>query len=96
MAININIKLYIKGIPTQIYVNSDNQWYLDFDFNRALEEETVNENGYFLPWLDDLCQCLESRMQVRIDRYEVFGETKYDIIDVDVEYDGLPPTDRSY
>tara|TARA_A100001515_G_scaffold133923_1_gene123527 strand:- start:3889 stop:4161 length:273 start_codon:yes stop_codon:yes gene_type:complete len=90
MAVYINIKLYIKGIPTQIYVNSDNQWYLDFDFNKALEAETDDD------YIDDLCQCLESRMQVRFDRYTVFGEEKYDIIDIDVESDGQPPTDRSY
>jgi len=82
MTIYINIKLYIKGIPAQLHVNSRNQWYLDFDFNRAIEGDT-DENDYFLPWLDDLCQCLESRMGICFDRFD----DKYDIIDVDVETD---------
>jgi hypothetical protein len=88
-AIYIDIKLYIKGIPMQIHVNSRNQWYLDFDFNRALEAET-DENDYFLPWLDDLCQCLESRMGIVFDRFSTTeaGDAGYDILDVDVHSEG--------
>jgi len=81
MTIYINIKLYIKGIPTELYVNSDKQWYLDFDFNKALEDDVVDDLEYFWDWCDDLLQCLESRMGIRFDRFE----DRYDIIDVDVD-----------
>ena len=79
--IYINIKLYIKGIATELYVNSERQWYLDFDFNKALQDDVVDDLEYFYDWCDDLCQCLESRMGIQFDRFD----DKYDIIDVDVD-----------